>query len=185
MELSSVYISSQILTILMYVTLGITYQVKSRKKLLLLSILSNTLQGIAFFLLNAKSGLVMCILAIIRGSSLIIILDKIKDENKAKKAYLGVIVLFYICSAISAIYTYEGILSMFSIIATVIYTYSIWQKNEKVYKALGTPVSICLIIYNIFVKSLFGVILESAVLICSIVGYIRSILTDKQKTFIV
>lgn len=62
---------------------------------------------------------------------------------------------------------------MLSILATVIYTYSIWQKNEKIYKALGTPVGICWIAYNIFVKSLFGVILESIILICSIVGYVR------------
>ena len=164
MELSQNYIISQVCTIIMYVLLGITYQVKARKKLLILSIFSNAFQGIAYLLLNAKSGFVMCVLAILRETAMMFISDKIKDE-------IGVI--------ISAIFTYEGIFSMLSILATVIYTYSIWQKNEKIYKALGTPVGICWIAYNIFVKSIFGVILESIILICSIVGYVRSKKTEK------
>ena len=174
MELTITYFISQVCTIIMYVLLGVTYQVKSRRKILILSILSNTFQGIAYVLLNAKSGFVMCILAILRDISMMSISDKIKDEEKSKKAYLCVIIVFYIAIIISAFCTYEGSLSMLSIIATAIYTYSIWQKNEKIYKVLGTPVGICWIVYNIFVKSIFGVVLESIILICSIVGYVRS-----------
>ena len=174
MEIDQIYVMSQVFTILMYALLGITYQVKSRRKILILSIFSNASQGIAYLLLNAKSGFVMCVLAILRETAMMFILDKIKDEKKSKRAYLCVIIVFYIAMIISAIFTYEGILSMLSILATAIYTYSIWQKNEKVYKALGTPIGICWIVYNIFVKSIFGVILESIILICSIVGYVRS-----------
>ena len=174
MELSQNYIISQVCTIIMYALLGITYQVKARKKLLILSIFSNAFQGIAYLLLNAKSGFVMCVLAILRETAMMFISDKINNEKTSKNAYLGVIIVFYIGVVISAIFTYEGIFSMLSILATVIYTYSIWQKNEKIYKALGTPVGICWIAYNIFVKSVFGVILESIILICSIVGYVRS-----------
>ena len=174
MELSQSYIISQVCTIIMYTLLGITYQVKARKKLLILSIFSDAFQGIADLLLNAKSGFAMCVLAILRGIAITIIPNKIKDEKTSRNAYLGVIIIFYIGVIISAIFTYEGIFSMLSILATVIYTYSIWQKNEKIYKALGTPVGICWIAYNIFVKSVFGVILESIILICSIVGYVRS-----------
>lgn len=174
MELNQTYIISQICTIIMYVLLGVTYQVKSRRKLLILSIFSNAFQGIAYLLLNAKSGFVMCLLAILRKTAMMFISDKIKDEKTSKNAYLGVIIIFYTVMTISAILTYEGVYSMLSIIATAIYTFSIWQKNENVYKLLGTPVGVCWIAYNIFVKSVFGVILESIILICSIVGYVRS-----------
>jgi hypothetical protein len=179
MDINQTYVMSQVFTILMYALLGITYQVKSRKKILVLSIFSNAFKGIAYLLLNAKSGFVMCVLAILRETAMMFILDKIKDEKKSKRAYLCVIIVFYIAMIISAIFTYEGMLSMLSILATAIYTYSIWQKNEKIYKALGTPIGICWIAYNIFVKSLFGVILESIILICSIVGYVRSKKTEK------
>ena len=174
MEIDQIYVMSQVFTVLMYALLGVTYQVKSRRKILILSIFSNAFQGIAYLLLNAKSGFVMCVLAILRETAMMFISDKIKDEKKSKRAYLCVIIVFYIAMIISAIFTYEGMLSMLSILATAIYTYSIWQKNEKVYKALGTPIGICWIAYNIFVRSIFGVVFESIILICSIVGYVRS-----------
>ena len=66
MEIDQTYIMSQVFTILMYALLGVTYQVKSRRKILILSIFSNAFQGIAYLLLNAKSGFVMCVLAILR-----------------------------------------------------------------------------------------------------------------------
>ena len=164
MEFTITYIISQVFTIMMYGLLGITYQIKSRMKRLLLSISANTFQAIAYILLNAKSGFIMCIFAIIRDVSIINV-SKIKNEKKEKIANIGIIVLFYIGMIISAIYTYEGLYSLLSIFATSIYTFSIWQKNEKIYKFLGIPVSTCWILYNSFVKSVFGVIIESVLLI--------------------
>ena len=174
MELTPTYILSQVCTIIMYALLGITYQVKSKKKILILSLIANSFHGVAYILINAKSGLAMCILAILRDLSTMFISDRIKDEKKSKKIYLSIIVIFFIGLIISAIYTYEGILSMLSIIATAIYSYSIWQKNEKIYKALGTPASICWLIYDLFVKSIFGVIFDGIIFVCSVVGYVRS-----------
>lgn len=181
MELTVTYILSQIFTILMYIFLGVTYQVKDRYKILFFCILANTSQGIAYLLLNAYSGLIMCILAVIRDIALILISDRIKDEEKQRKANLLVIIVFFVIAIISAIPTYDGFWSLFSIFATLIYTYSIWQKNETLYKLLGSPVGICWIIYNTAVKSIFGIILESMLLITSIVGYIRSKKTKSTK----
>jgi hypothetical protein len=56
----------------------------------------------------------------------------------------------------------------------MIYTYSAWQKNPKIYKILGIPASLCWIIYNIYVKSIFGIILETALLAFELVGTIKS-----------
>ncbi len=174
MELNQTYIISQVCTIIMYALLGATYQVKSKRKIVILSLLANSFHGIAYILINAKSGLAMCILAIIRDLSMVIIADKIKDEKISKKVRISTIVIFYIGLIISAVFTYEGILSMLSIIATAIYSYSILQKNETIYKALGTPASICWLIYDLFVNSVFGVIFDGIILICSITGYLKS-----------
>lgn len=86
MELSQSYIISQVCTIIMYALLGVTYQVKARKKLLILSIFSNAFQGIAYLLLNAKSGFVMCVLAILRETAMMFISDKIKNEKTSRNA---------------------------------------------------------------------------------------------------
>ena len=70
---------------------------------------------------------------------------------------------------------YNGLGSLLSVVATIISTIAIWQKNTKYYKLLGIPVSIAWLGYYIFLKSLFGIILESILLICIIVGFIIEI----------
>jgi hypothetical protein len=40
----------------------------------------------------------------------------------------------------------------------------IWQKKTSVYKVLGIPVGIIWVIYNIYIASIFGIILEIALL---------------------
>ena len=50
MDSEQIYIISQILTIIMYVLLGLTYQIKARKKVLVLSIFSNAFQGYVPFI---------------------------------------------------------------------------------------------------------------------------------------
>ena len=87
----------------------------------------------------------------------------------------------YIACGICAAFTFEGFLSLFSIFATMVYTYSVWQKNIKVYKFAGILVSVCWITYNLYVKSVFGVILESALLICTIIGCIREVRREKTQ----
>ncbi len=171
MELTGTYIISQFFTIIMYTLLGTTYFTRNRSKILFLSILSNSSCGIAYLLLGAWSGLAMCLIAIFRES-----VNIIEEKKNGKRDYINkfdiifLIILYTLC-VISAILTFNGILSLVSIIATMIYTYSIWQKNPIIYKICGFPVGLLWIIYNIHVKSLFGVILEGTILICSISGY--------------
>jgi hypothetical protein len=172
MELTVTYILSQVFTIIMYALLGVTYYTKERKKILIISILSNASCGIAYVLLQAWSGFAMCLLAIFRES-----VNLFEEKKNGKRDYINkfdivfLIILYAIC-IISAVFTYEGFLSLLSIIATMIYTFAICQKSTKVYKICGIPISTLWIIYNAYVKSIFGVILESIILICSITGYI-------------
>ena len=166
------YILSQIFTIIMYSLLGVTYYVKDRKKILIISIISNTSCGIAYLLLGAWSGVAMCILAVFRE-----VVNIIDEKKNGKRDYINTfdiyfLIFLYVLCIISAILTFEGFLSLLSIFATMLYTYSIWQKNTKVYKICGIPIGILWITYNAYVKSLFGIILESIILICSISGYI-------------
>ena len=61
----------------------------------------------------------------------------------------------------------------------MLYTYSVWQKKTSIYKLLGIPVGILWILYNIYVQSIFGIILESLLLICSTTGYILEVKKNK------
>ena len=167
------YMLSQFFIILNYVFLVLTYQAKNRKRILAFNFGALIATGISYLFLSAYSGLAMVFVAVIRN--IIFIIDEKKNGKSKKngiKDYIILAVLFAI-AIISAKLTYNGILSMMSVAATMLYTYSVWQKNTKVYKALGLPVGILWIIYNIYIFSIFGIILEVILAISSIIGYVR------------
>lgn len=171
MELTTTYILSQVFTILMYVLLAITYYVKNRKTVLVISFLSLIANAIAYILLEAYTGLAMCVIALIRN--IYFLVDEKKNGKREEIVRKDVIVLIvlYVVTAISTYFTYEGFLSLLSVFATMIYTYSVWQKKTIVYKFCGIPVGILWVLYNLYVKSVFGVILEAILLISSMIGY--------------
>lgn len=175
MELTTEYIISQVFTIIMYVLLAITYYAKDRKAVLTISFLSLIANGLAYAFLSAYTGLAMCFIALVRN--IIFLIDEKKNgnsENISKKDII-ILIILYIITIGSTVFTYDGPLSLLSVVATMIYTYSVWQKKTNIYKLLGIPVGILWILYNIYVKSIFGIILESILLICSITGYILEV----------
>ncbi len=165
------YILSQVFTIIMYVLMAITYYMKNRKAILMVSFASLIANVIAYILLNAWSGLAMCIVAMLRN--IIFLVDEKRNgkRNEISKKDIVILVVLYVISGISAIFTYEGFFSLLSVFATMLYTYSVWQKKTEVYKFCGIPVGILWILYNCYVKSIFGVILEMVLLVNSIIGY--------------
>lgn len=129
--------------------------------------------GLSYVFLSAYSGLAMVVVAIIRN--IIFIIDEKKNGKSNKNTTKDYIVLavLYIISIVFAVFTYNGILSMMSVVATMLYTFSVWQKNTKTYKLLGIPIEAIWIIYNIYIFSIFGIILESVLAVSTIVGYLR------------
>lgn len=114
----------------------------------------------------------MCGVALVRN--IIFLLDEKKNgkSDTISKKDIIILAILYIVSITFAIFTYDGFLSLFSVFATMLYTYSVWQKKTKVYKLLGIPIGILWVLYNIYVKSIFGVILEGILLIGVIGGYV-------------
>lgn len=175
MNLEITYIMSQVFTIIMYIFSGLSYYAKDRKKVLILNFIGLISIAIAYVLLKAWTGLAMDIVAIIRN--IIFLIDEKKNGTRDKNTKKDVVILItlYAIIIVSTIFTYNGFLSLASVIATCIYTFSVWQKNVKTYKLLGVFVETFWIIYNIYIKSIFGIILEAIVLICAITGYIKEI----------
>ena len=112
MEFTKEYILSQILTIIMYIFVTLTYCVKNRKNVLLLNGAGLICIGIAYTLLNAWSGLVMSCVALLRN--LIFLIDEKKNGIREKNNVLDVIILIilFTISIISAIFTYNGFFSL-------------------------------------------------------------------------
>lgn len=174
------YILSQIFIIISYIFLIFTYQTKNRKSILVYNFVSLIATGLSYVFLSAYSGLAMVGVAIIRN--IIFLIDEKKNgksEKNTTKDYI-ILAVLYLISIIFAIFTYNGILSMMSVVATMLYTFSVWQKNTKVYKLLGMPIEAIWIVYNIYIFSIFGIILESILAISTVVGYLRELREKKH-----
>ena len=172
MEITATYIASQIVTIFVYIFLSLTYCVKSRRLILGFSFTSNFLNAIAFILLGAYTSSAMCAISILRDI-IFLIDEKINGKsNKITKKDVGILALIYGICAMSIAYTYKGPLTLLYATASMLYTYSIWQKNNKLYRFLGIPVTLIVIVDSIVIKSIFGVILQMVVLITSIIGFV-------------
>lgn len=181
MTLTASYIISQIFVVINYLLNIISYQFKSRKTILILNLISLFMLAIAYYLLSAYTGMAMAAVGIIRNA--IFFIDefdknkssKIKSKNIIELIFLTIILL------ILTVYTYDGFFSLMSVFATYLYTISIWQKNTKVYKILGIPVGITGVIYNIYICSIMGIILESFSLISAIIGFVQEVISHKYK----
>ena len=170
--ITTTYIISQVFTLITYILLALTYYCKSRKNILIIGFLSVLANMVAYIFLDAYTGVAMCVLAIIRN--IIFIVDERKNgkRDKTNKKDIFIFVVLCIISVIFSIFTYNGFFSLLTVFGTIIYTYSVCQKKASVYKLLGIPTEILFVLYNIYIKSIIGIVLESILMICSLVGYI-------------
>ena len=175
MEVTATYIISQILTLILYSFLGISYLQKNRNKVLILNIIVDILHIVAMFLLKGYSGAAMGLVSLYRDIFLLIYSRKKNSKNRDIFILITSVILIIIFSFV----TYNGTFSMLSIVATLITTFAIWQKNVKYYKFFGIISSLLWILYNVFVFSVVGIVLESIIFIFSTIGYIKEIKTKK------
>lgn len=174
MEITSIYIISQIITILYFAVLSLSYLLKDRNKILIANFAAHIGQTVAMAMLNGYTGAAMSLIMILRDLTLIIQeAKKSKGKDINKKIDILILIITILLIVVLTIFTYNGPLSLLSVVATLITTFALWQKDVKAYKLLGIIASILWLAYNIFIISIMGIILESILLICSIIGYFK------------
>ncbi len=181
------FILSQISVVISYIFQAITYGVKKRNIILILSFLSLIAMGLSYFFLNAYTGFAMTGVAILRNIIFMIQnkYSKNKDSEKLVLEDFIVLGILAIATAVAAYLacrfgTYNGFWSLFSVFATFLFTVSIWQKNVVLYNALGIIVSSLWIVYDIFVGSPFGIACESVLLVVTIIFLISKFIKKKK-----
>jgi hypothetical protein len=166
---STSYIISQILTLFVYGLFCLSYFQSRKKNVLETNILAHVLQTIAFYLIGGYTGMAMDIILIFRDN--FFYKEELLKGNKTRKNVL--LFSFLLIIIISTIFTYNGFLSLLSVFATMISTYAIWQDKVEVYRFLGIPVSMLWLGYQISLNAIFAIILESILLISTIIGYVK------------
>lgn len=180
MKITYIYIISQIITILYFAILSLSYLLKDRKKILLANFVAHIGQTTAMAMLNGYTGAAMSIIMMLRDLTLLIQESKkSKGKDINKKLDLTILIITVLLMLVLTIFTYNGPLSLLSVVATLVTTYALWQKDVKAYKILGLIAGILWLAYNMFIMSIMGIILELILVICSIIGYIKDIKKEK------
>ncbi|MCL2354654.1 MAG: YgjV family protein [Oscillospiraceae bacterium] len=171
MELTSTYIFSQVLIIGAYALMALTYYSVKRQNVLFLHFLASILTGGSLLLLNAYTGVAMTVVAIFRNFVFWFDEKKYgKSEKIYRKDWILLAVIFF-AILVGTILTYDTPICLLVVFVTIFFTFSIWQKKTIVYKIMAIPIALLFIMYNIYIQSLFGAILEGMVLIFATTGF--------------
>lgn len=182
MEITRIYIISQIITVIYFAILSLSYLLKDRTKILTANFVAHIGQTAAMVMLNGYTGAAMSVIMILRDLTLLMQeWQKSKGKEINKKVDLIILIVTVILIVALTIFTYNGPLSLLSVIATLITTFALRQKDVKMYKVLGLIAGILWLAYSIFIMSIMGIILETILVICSIIGYIKDIKREKVK----
>ena len=139
----------------------------TKEKMLITMIISNLAVALQFFLLNAITGGIVSLINVFR--CIVLYLFKKYD----KKPSILVLVIFEVIVIISGIISWQNIWSILPIIATLTYTYAIWQDDVLKIKYVSLLVGLEWAIYSIIVRAYAGFIQEVMQVISSIVAVAR------------
>lgn len=157
----------QIIGIVAMLVSVFSFQMNDHKKIMAMQIMATTFFALHYFMLGAYTGMMLDIVATIRG----VIFFFRKDRKWAASNIW--IVVFMIAFMIAGITTWQGLFSLLFIIAMILNTYSF--SCTKPFRVRSTILlsSPMILVYNILTGSLGGVINESFVIISSVVGIYR------------
>ena len=175
---TTAYTISQLLTVILYGLLCLTYIERSRKQILVTNLLSHFVEVGIFVLLKGYTGLAMIVFYIFRDNFLLID-SKNQNNKKITRRDVHILIILLLFVMFLSILSYENVYSMFPILATVASTIAIWQKNTRIYRFLGIICSTFWLIYHISLHSIIAIILESVLLITTIFGYIAELKRTK------
>lgn len=151
---------------------GLIYSIISmykedKRTVLILVTITNSFYLLQYSLLQAISGIIITLIAVLRG--LIFYYYDIKKKNTPIFILLILITLLTILS----IYNYKDIYSLLTLIAGISYTYGVWQNNLRIFRITALIAPICFIIYNIHVLAYAGALASLLEAIMAIIAIIK------------
>lgn len=135
---------------------------KSTKQILFLQTISFFFKTLHYYLLGGISGFLTSLISMIRN----IIFYKIKES----KIWVVFFIIIYI---IIGIITLKSIYTLLPVFATIIYTLIINYNNPKYLRYGIFITSLTWLIYNIYIISYSGIIIQIIMLISNIIAIIK------------
>lgn len=167
-------IIGQILSFIAPVITFISYQVNSKKKLLILQTGATLATCLAYLFLGATSGFTLNIVCIIRNVAFFF------QDSKSKFNLISACILAVIMGGLGFL-SWEGPISLLVIFALAANTIFMSFGNAQLLRKSVVVTSSMILVYNIFVFSSGGIINESVAVVASIIGIITFVKMKKEK----
>ena len=166
-EVNMVFILAQIWGFCGIVSVVISYNMRTKDKVLIWQFIANLLYGIQYIMLNALSAGFLSFLAIYRCY---VYYEYHKHKEKIP---FFICALFFSMALLIGIVSFKDIFSFLPIFTTLLNTYGVWHKNLRVFRIFAVIISICWIIYNIHVLAYIRIGAAIIELISAIIAIIR------------
>ena len=167
-------IIGQILGIVAPIITFVSYQVNSKKKLLILQTAATLSTCLSYMFLGADSGFALNIVCIIRNIAFFF------QDSKSKMNMISAVILAAVMGGLG-ILSWEGPISLLVILALAANTIFMSFGDAQLLRQSVICTSSMILIYNIFVFSIGGMINESVAIVASIIGIITFVKMKREK----
>ncbi len=154
----------QILSIVSFIVTFILYQMKERRTLLIMQTAQVVVVAAAYFCLGAYAGMALNLLAIVRN-----LIYYRKDIFKGRAWPIILSALMLIVGVLTATSPWSAMV----IVGMVINTYCLSFENPQHFRISIFVTSPMVLVYNIFVFSIGGILMESISVISAVIGFLR------------
>lgn len=160
-------IIAQIMGVLAIIVLALAAHQRTKSKVLVCDTIAAVLYSIQYMFLFAYSAVAINIIGAIKD----IIFYKYAKEDKEIPIIL--LCIYIVIIAISGIFTYTNIFSIFPTILSILYAYGVWQSNLKVFRGMSIFIASAWFIYNLSVGAYVSVAGNMFQLVSAIIAVIR------------
>ena len=163
-NLESTVIIGQLLGIFATIISCCSYQMNTKKSLLIVQTCATACTCLSYYFLGASSGFVLNIVCSLRNAAFYFL-------NGKKATYASV--LFATAMCVLGAFSWQGYISLLIIIPLVINTVCLSLGKPQLLRYSILLTSSTIIVYNVFVFSIGAIINETVTVISSIVGIVR------------
>lgn len=141
------------------------FQVNKRKAMLILSFSAALLWASHYYMLGAITGAVLNLLGAVRWY----VFSRITPNRNN----VWVLYVFMSLSVAAVMLSHHSLIGFLPMIATIISGVAFWQKKPKLIRRLNLASNPLWLVYNAFVGSYVGVVVEILLIVSNIVGQYR------------
>lgn len=142
-------------------------QTNDKKKILMYQIISNIFYAVQYSIYGAFSAAGMNTFSIIRN------FVYYNNEEKQKENTKWQLFVFLIIIMIFGIVTVDSLLGILPIVATLLYTFGTWVKNNKCLRIFYLTAALLWIFYNVSIRAFVPAISDLVEIVFAIVAIVR------------